>query len=111
MLKVMRPITIWLLLSLLVVSCSKVDNAGPNPIKEYEIGRHLVGFGSLACKDAEMKSFIARMLAVMPEVMKQKGRDMMFAKIDNLVANPAPTDVDTPYIEEGTYFIFYSSYL
>ncbi len=78
--------------------------------KEYEIGRHLVGFGSLACKDAEMKSFIARMLAVMPEVMKQKGRDMMFA-IDNLVANPDPTDVDTPYIEEGTYFIFYSSYL
>ncbi len=28
----MRPITIWLLLSLLVVSCSKVDNAGPNPL-------------------------------------------------------------------------------
>jgi manganese-dependent inorganic pyrophosphatase len=47
----------------------------------------------------------------MPEVMKQKGRDMMFAKIDNLVANPDPTDADTPYIEEGTYFIFYSSYL
>lgn len=34
-----------------------------------------------------MKSFIARMLAVMPEVMKQKGRDMMFAKIDELVTN------------------------
>jgi manganese-dependent inorganic pyrophosphatase len=54
-----------------------------------------------------MKPFIARMLAVMPEVMKQKGRDMMFAKIDNLVANPDPADADTPYIEEGTYFIYY----
>ena len=75
--------------------------------KEYEIGRRLVGFGSLASKDAEMKSFIARMLAVMPEVMKQKGCDMMFAKIDKLVANPDPTDSDTPFIVEGTYFIYY----
>ena len=75
--------------------------------KEYEINRRLVGFGSLACKSTEMKPFIARMLAVMPEVMKQKGRDMMFAKIDNLVANPDPKATDIPYIEEGTYFIYY----
>ena len=75
--------------------------------KEYEINRRLIGFGSLACKNAEMKPFIARMLAVMPEVMKQKGRDMMFAKIDNLVANPDPTDTSVPYIENGTYFIYY----
>jgi len=75
--------------------------------KEYEINRHLLGFGSLACKSAEMQPFIARMLDVMPEVMRQKGRDMLFAKIDNLVANPDTTAADVPYVEDGTYFIYY----
>lgn len=75
--------------------------------KDYEIGSHLIGFGSLACKKAEMDAFITRMLAVMPEVMKLKGRDMLFAKIDNLVPNPDTSNGTSPFLNEGTYFIYY----
>lgn len=75
--------------------------------KDYEIGSHLVGFGSLACRKAEMEAFITRMLAVMPEVMKQKGRDMIFAKIDNLVPNPDTSNGASPFLNDGTYFIYY----
>jgi manganese-dependent inorganic pyrophosphatase len=75
--------------------------------KDYEINSHLIGFGSLACKEAEMDAFITRMLAVMPEVMKQKGRQMLFAKIDNLVPNTGSDKAKKPYIEGGTYFIYY----
>jgi manganese-dependent inorganic pyrophosphatase len=75
--------------------------------KDYEIGSHLVGVGSLVCKKTEMDAFISRMLAVMPEVMKQKGRDMIFAKIDNLVPNPDTSGNASPFVEEGTYFIYY----
>lgn len=75
--------------------------------KDYEIGNHLIGFGSLACKKTEMDAFITRMLAVMPEVMKQKGRDMIFAKIDNLVPNTDTGSEASLYVTEGTYFIYY----
>ena len=75
--------------------------------KDYEIGEHLIGFGSLVCKETEMDAFITRMLAVMPEVMKQKGRDMIFAKIDNLIPNTDKSESASPYMEEGTYFIYY----
>ena len=54
-----------------------------------------------------MDDFIARMLAVMPEVMKQNGRQMLFAKIDNMVSNTGSDKDVKPYIEEGTYFIYY----
>ena len=54
-----------------------------------------------------MEAFIARMLAVMPQVMADKGRQMMFAKIDNLVPNPDASQTYTPYIENGLYFIYY----
>lgn len=74
--------------------------------KDYEIGSHLIGFGSLSCKKTEMDAFITRILAVMPEVMKQKGRDMLFAKIDNLVPNPDTSNGASPFLEEGTYFIY-----
>ena len=75
--------------------------------KDYEIGGHLIGFGSLACKEAEMDAFITRMLTVMPEVMKQMGRDMIFAKIDNLIPNTDESKEASPYEEKGTYFIYY----
>ena len=75
--------------------------------KDYEIGGHLIGFGSLVCKKTEMDAFINRMLAVMPEVMKQKGRDMIFAKIDNLIPNTDKSESASPYMEESTYFIYY----
>ena len=75
--------------------------------KDYEIGKHLIGFGSLVCKETEMDAFITRMLSVMPEVMKQKGRDMIFAKIDNLIPNTDKSEYASPYMEESTYFIYY----
>jgi manganese-dependent inorganic pyrophosphatase len=55
----------------------------------------------------EMDAFITRMLAVMPEVMKQKARNMIFAKIDNLIPNTDKSESASPYMEEGTYFIYY----
>jgi len=75
--------------------------------KDYEINNHQIGIGSLVCKQAEMDDFITRMLTAMPEVMKQKGRQMLFAKIDNLVPNTGNDKDVKPYIEEGTYFIYY----
>jgi len=75
--------------------------------KDYEIGSHLIGFGSLDCKADEMDDFITRMLAAAPEVMKVKGRDMLFAKIDNKVKNPDATQKTKPYVTDGTYFIYY----
>ncbi len=75
--------------------------------KDYEINGHLIGFGSLVCKQAEMDAFITRMLTAMPEVMKQKGRQMLFAKIDNLVPNTGSDKGVKPYVEDGTYFIYY----
>ncbi len=75
--------------------------------KNYDIAGKHIGFGSLACKQADMGAFIARMLAVMPQVMADKGRQMMFAKIDNLVPNPDASQSHTPHIEKGLYFIYY----
>jgi manganese-dependent inorganic pyrophosphatase len=54
-----------------------------------------------------MDDFITRMLAVMPQVMSDMKRDMLFAKIDNLVPNPDESDPDTPFVEDGIYFIYY----
>jgi len=75
--------------------------------KDYEIGNHKIGFGSLVCKADEMDGFITRMLAVAPDVMSLKGRDMMFAKIDNMVKNPDTSKKDKPYVIDGTFFIYY----
>ena len=54
-----------------------------------------------------MDGFITRMLAVMPEVMQLNGRQMLFAKIDNLVPNTGSDRDVKPYVEAGTYFIYY----
>ena len=75
--------------------------------KEYDINGQLLGFGSLACKQAEMDAFIDRMLAVMPAVMQQRGRRMVVAKIDNLVPNTGDDSSVRPYVEDGLYFIYY----
>ena len=75
--------------------------------KDYEISGHLIGFGSLVCKQSEMEAFMTRMLAAMPEVMTLKGRQMLFAKIDNLVPNTGSDKDVKPYVEGGTYFIYY----
>lgn len=75
--------------------------------KEYDINGHLLGFGSLSCKATEMDGFINRMLAVMPIVMQQQGRQMMVAKIDNHVPNTSADSTENPYVTAGTYFIYY----
>lgn len=46
-------------------------------------------------------------VAVMPAVLSDNKRDMLFAKIDVLVPNPDQSDPDTPYVEDGLYFIYY----
>ena len=75
--------------------------------KDYEIGGKAIGIGSLECKADKIEDFINRMLAVMPTVMRDNHRDMLFAKIDILVPNPDESDLDTPYVEDGLYFIYY----
>ena len=75
--------------------------------KDYEIGSKAIGIGSLECKADEADGFIGRMLAVMPAVLSDNKRDMLFAKIDILVPNPDQSDPDTPYVEDGLYFIYY----
>jgi len=75
--------------------------------KDYEIGSKTIGIGSLECKADEADDFVSRMLAVMPVVLTDNKRDMLFAKIDVLVPNPDQSDPDTPYVEDGLYFIYY----
>ena len=75
--------------------------------KDYDIGGKAIGFGSLVCKATEIDAFIDRMLAVMPQVMLGKRRSMLFAKIDNMIPNPDSSNHDRPYVENGTYFIYY----
>ena len=75
--------------------------------KDYEIGGKAVGIGSLVCKASEVESFINRMLAVMPKVMSDKKRDMLFAKIDNLVPNPDESGHGSLFMDDGLYFIYY----
>ena len=75
--------------------------------KDYEIGGKAISIGSLECKADKIEDFINRMLAVMPTVMRDNHRDMLFAKIDILVPNPDESDPDTPYVEDGLYFIYY----
>ena len=75
--------------------------------KDYEIGGKAIGIGSLECKADEADDFVSRMLAVMPAVLRDNKRDMLFAKIDVQVPNPDQSDPDTPYVDDGLYFIYY----
>ena len=75
--------------------------------KDYDIGGKAIGIGSLECKADEADDFLSRMLAVMPAVLQDNGRDMLFAKIDVEVPNPDQSDPDTPYVDNGLYFIYY----
>ena len=77
--------------------------------KDYEIGGKAVGIGVLACKASQMDDFITRMLAAMPQVMRDKRRDMLFAKIDRLIPNPDESDPNKPFVEDGFYFIYYGA--
>ena len=75
--------------------------------KGYDIGGKAIGIGSMDCKASEMEDFISRMFAVMPQIMSEKQLDMLFAKIDNKVPNPDDSNPDEPFVDDGTYFIYY----
>ena len=55
--------------------------------KDYDINGHLIGIGCIKCKQTEIENFIDRMLAVMPEVIIENKRDMLFAMVNILVPN------------------------
>ncbi|MCR5456082.1 MAG: DHH family phosphoesterase [Bacteroidales bacterium] len=74
--------------------------------KEYDLNSERIGFGCLACKSSEMDAFIDRMLAVMPSVMQQRECQMMFAMINNLVANTGEDSALNPYVADGIYFLY-----
>ena len=75
--------------------------------KGYEYNGYLFGMGSLDTKEEEADDYLARMLTVMPEVLAEKGLDMVFAKIDLKVPNPDTGDPDNIYVDAGTYLIYY----
>ena len=62
--------------------------------KEYDMGGKAIGIASLECMASDMEDFINRMQAVMPQVMSDNKRDMVFAKIDNRVPNPDESNPD-----------------
>lgn len=75
--------------------------------KDYDIEGKAIGIGVVDCKASEAEGFISRMLAVMPQVMSDNKRDMLFAMISNLVPNPDESDPYTTYVADGQYFIYY----
>ena len=76
--------------------------------KEYNLDSYKVGIGCMADKENDIDNFINRMLAVSPDVMKEKGCDMLFAVIDKRVPNPDPAKAKfKPFILGGFYFIYY----
>ncbi len=77
--------------------------------KEYDMSGKAVGIGSLECKATDMEDFITRMLAVMPQVLSDNKRDLLFAKIDNKVPNPDESNLDKRWVDDGTYFIYYGA--
>lgn len=77
--------------------------------KGYEYNGYLFGMASLDTKEEEADDYLDRMLAVMPEVLDEKGLDMVFAKIDLKVRNTDPSDPDNKYVDAGTYLIYYGT--
>lgn len=77
--------------------------------KDYDINGHFIGIGCLTCKQTEIESFIDRMLAVMPEVIIENKRDMLFAMVTNLVPNEGDDKEIKPYVDKGLYFIYHGN--
>lgn len=76
--------------------------------KNYDFETFKVGIGCMSCKEDGIEAFIDRMLAVSPDVMKEKGRDMLFGIIDKRIPNPDPEEAKfKPFILDGSYFIYY----
>ena len=75
--------------------------------KDYDINGHLIGIGCIKCKQTEIEDFIDRMLAVMPEVIIENKRDMLFAMVNILVPNAGEDKEIKPFVEKGFYFIYH----
>lgn len=77
--------------------------------KGYEYNGYLFGMSSQDTKEQEAEDYLNRMLAVLPEVLAEKGLDMIFAKIDLKVPNPDTSDPDNKYVNAGTYLLYYGT--
>ena len=75
--------------------------------KDYDINGYTVGFGCVACKDTEMDAFFDHMLAVMPEIMQERDRQMLFLKIDKRVKNTGEDSRLNPYLRDGFYLVYF----
>lgn len=75
--------------------------------KDYDVNGHLFGIGNITVMQSQVEEMIKRMLTVMPEVMTQKGRQMLFGLIDVMIPNPDFNDTEKPYVKRGSYFIYY----
>lgn len=77
--------------------------------KGYEYNGYLFGMSSQDTKEREADDYLNRMLAVLPEVLAEKGLDMIFAKIDLKVPNPDTSNPDDKYVNAGTYLLYYGT--
>ena len=79
--------------------------------KDYEIEGVKIGIASNDWYvDSTKKDFFKRLAAVMPEIAKEKKRDILFAKVDGHDPNPdSETAAETPFIESGSYTIIYAT--
>jgi manganese-dependent inorganic pyrophosphatase len=74
--------------------------------KDYVLSEVELGIGCVEWKDyTTMESFIDRMLAVMPQALKDQGNQMVFCIATRYVPNP---DTDSPdkAIPAGSYFLY-----
>lgn len=76
-------------------------------IKEYTINGFHIAIASLDFRLPGMEEFLDRMLAVMPTLLAENQYDMIFAKVDEHIPNTGENKELDPYIEGGTYFIYY----
>ena len=75
--------------------------------KDYEVNGHHFGIGNVTVKQAEVEDMLDRMLAVMPEVMILKDRQMLFGLIDVMIPNPDFNNTAKPYVKQGSYLVYY----
>ena len=77
--------------------------------KDYTIGDFDLGIASENWYDDSTKDdFFERMFAVMPEIAKEKDRDILLSKVDLHTPNPDPAaSEDSLYLNAGTYILYY----
>lgn len=75
--------------------------------KDYKYGGYQFCIGNVGWYDsATMDDFIDRMYVLMPKVLKDKGQDIEFCKVDQFKPNPDTTS-DEEYLDDGTYILYY----